>query len=86
MKDELIDPNVVKMLEASHRFRSSEAMSNLRKFLDSMDPEDCSNVIRSINEFLEAEDNPEHFMRVLVGFNEHLESLIEQITLRNGDQ
>lgn len=53
------------MLEVLQRFRNSETMAAIRKYLDSMSPEDLEDAERGIREFIESDDSIADFVQAI---------------------
>ena len=53
------------ILKTLHRFRNSESMTAIRKYLDSMNPEDLDNAERGIREFIESDESIEDFVQAI---------------------
>ena len=63
MREQLADTIIV--LEVLRRFRNSEAMVAIRKYLDSMSPEDFEGAERGIKEFIESDDSVGDFVQAI---------------------
>ena len=70
--------DIMKIFQVIRQFRDSEAIVDIRTYLDSMDPEDQSNALQSMHDLFESIEHPEVLLEVLQDLLNVVDSIVEQ--------